>query len=464
MEERITIVIKQEKMEFAYIDNILTGNEIDVDGNFVGIGNTRLFEITKNDNKIRGHYFVKLAYAYVDDKTGDICVDLTITKEEVSTKTRIINSEKYVKTNAYKYISKNYSKMMSNAIHKVEKTLCDNNTMLDIIEDKFNRTCDNDLRTYLLKYLNTQLGQPGKVYASSLSRTRQRAYFYNRQINQPDLELRIMFVNYINLHHLTGIVFIEPKDLDYVRSIGEEFENSKHRHKEEREFFKEFLDNKEDEKGEDGSNDESDTASLLAAYCYIENDNAVRNIQKHFNFEDDRFDIGKYIFVCAESIDDFIKNDIAKLYSKKQPMCFDENDLNCTQKCPFYKGEEKIDVVESVIKLIFLHEVGHMAFTNCSTKNKIICNETLANWFASLCVKTYAEKCMIREMTKFQPIEYKYYFTNPNEQKGQKIKIFEDENDIYNDACSIFRTLKFGIIDIYKYYDMIECLINYYMR
>lgn len=106
-----------------------------------------------------------------------------------------------------------------------------------------------------------------------------------------------------------------------------------------------------------------------------------------------------------------------------------------------------------------MHEVGHMAFTNCSTNKKIIANETLANWFAFICVDTCKEKCMIREMTKYQPIEYKCYFTNPQEFEFATLKEYSA-----NYTRPMFRALKFDMIDIHKYDDLFKKLIDSFIK
>lgn len=455
MKEKIKIVISKDKMEFAYIDNILTGNIIDINNNYVEIESVKLFEIVENKNNIRGSYVIQMIHAYLDNKIKSIYVDLIVTDMFIDRKTRIINAEKYVNTNAYKYIKKNHTAMMTKALHKVTKNLRHNVDMIKGITEKFNRAChdDEDFKVYLLKYINSQLGQQ---YTVNISKPYLTDYLISSTINEPDLELKVMFVNYINLHSLTGIVFIESKDLDYVRTIGEEFENSK------RKKCRSPFENLDESKNDDERKKEKVVASLLAAYCYVENDNVANAIKSHFDFKDDKFDIGKYIFICANSIDDFIKRDISKIYTKEKPMCFDKNDVNCKEKCPLYKGKEKdsdkVDATDLAIKFIFLHEVGHMAFTNCSTNKKLIANETLANWFASICVDTCKEKCMIREITKYQPIEYKYYFTNPQEFEHATLKDYANYNH------PMFRTLKFGMIDIHEYDNLYKILIESFVK
>ena len=138
-QEKIKIVISKDKMEFAYIDNILTGNIININNNYVEIESVKLFEIVENKNNIRGSYVIQMTHAYLDNKINNIYVDLIVTDMFIDRKTRIINAEKYVNTNAYKYIKKNHAAMMTKALHKVTKNLCHNVDMIKGITEKFNR-------------------------------------------------------------------------------------------------------------------------------------------------------------------------------------------------------------------------------------------------------------------------------------------------------------------------------------
>ena len=93
-----------------------------------------------------------------------------------------------------------------------------------------------------------------------------------------------------------------------------------------------------------------------------------------------------------------------------------------------------------------------MAFSNCSRKNRMVVDETAANFFASMCVKSLPEICMIREITKFQPEEYKYYFPALLLLKPIKYYYSGDKSDFREYSPeSVFRTLKYGLLRMEKY-------------
>lgn len=450
--EIIKIKITENEMEYAYIDNILYGKTINIEHNEIILAGQRLFDIVNNKNNLNGFYIVKLANAYI--KNGDIEVDLYLTEknellDKVSNSIKLYNFEKYKKTHTYKYISKNSGKLMNTAISAVKKVIKDNNFMVDIIKQKVLNSKTETEKIYLLNYLKNECGGQGKCAFNYLTNLAPAYYHWNPVFQDSRIELLTILVNYINLHNLNGIVFITPTEIEYIKAIGEENEMSKYRDKNNKKY-----DMKK-------ATDEKSTVykgSLLAAYCYIDNDNLANSVKTKLQIEDKNFGIGKYIFIAVDSIDSFIKKNIEKIYSTKKPKCYDSKDENCRQNCALCNKNEKINVTETVVKLIFLHEVGHMAFSNCSRKNKMVVDETAANFFASMCIKSLPEICMIREITKFQPEEYKYYFPALYSLKSIKLYYPEDKSDYSLEA--VFRTLKYGLLRTDEYDRLSKDLIK----
>ena len=448
--EKIKVAIKKEEMEFAYIDNILYGNVVNIKQNNISIAGQRLL----NKDNISGDYIVKLTNAYI--KEDEIIVDMQLEEkthsDEVSNSIKFYNYKKYEKTNSYKYISKNANRLINTAVKSVMDILYNNTLMYDILKDKVNHAKSDVERIYLLNYLKKYSGKQGKVLFNNLTNNEPIFRSWFPVYHNDEMGLLATFTNYINLHNLSGVVFIEPKDIEYIREIGEEIELSKNREKNNKNYDLEEKSKKVTAVGK---------SSLLASYCYIDNDSIADNLKTRLNITDDGFGIGKYIFVAAKSIDDFISKDIKKIYSKTKPNCYDKNDYNCTQNCPLCIKKEKMSVVESAVKLIFLHEVGHMAFSNCSRKNKMVVDETAANFFTSLCTKYLPELCMIREMTNFQPEEYKYYF--PSLYSFKPIRFYvNDSNPEYIDyrTESAFKTLKYGLMRAEQYFKLADDLIK----
>ena len=453
--EKIKIRITENEMEYAYVDNILFGKTINIENNGIVLAGQRVLDVIENKNNLNGFYIVKLANAYI--KNDDIIVDLRVVEkkerfDKISNSIKIYNAEKYKKTHTYKYLSKNSGKLMTTALSSVKKVIKDNSFMVDIIKQKVLNSKSDVEKIYLLNYLNNECGGQGKCAFNNLTDLEPAYYVWNPVFQDGRMELHTMLVNYINLHNLNGIVFIKPTEIEYIKMIGEENEMSKNRDKNKKiyDIIKET-----DAKTTGYKN------SLLAAYCYIDNDNLANSVKMKLGIEDEGFGIGKYIFIVADSIDGFIKKNIEKIYSTKRPKCYDSKDENCIQNCPLCNKKEKLNVMETVIKLIFLHEVGHMAFSNCSRKNKMVVDETAANFFASMCVKSLPEKCLIREITKFQPIEYKYYFPALLSLKPIKFYYTEQEPGFRDYSIeSIFRTLKYGLLRTDEYDRLSKDLIK----
>ena len=415
--KKIKIKITENEMEYAYIDNILYGKTINIEHNEITLAGQRLFDIVNNKNNLSGFYIVKLANAYI--KNGDIEVDLYLTDknellDKASNSIKLYNFEKYKKTHTYKYISKNSRKLMYTAISAVKNVIKDNSFMVDIIKQKVLNSKTETEKIYLLNYLKNECGGQGKCAFNYLTNLAPAYYNWNPVFQDSRMELHAMLVNYINLHNLNGIVFITPTEIEYIKTVGEENEMSKDIDKNNKKY--------------DIGKTINEKNSLLAAYCYIDNDNLANSVKTKLQIEDKNFGIGKYIFIAADSID------------------------------TIYNKNEKINTMESVIKLIFMHEVGHMAFSNCSRKNKVVVDETAANFFVSMCIKSLPEICMIREITKFQPEEYKYYFPALYSLKSIKFYYPEDKSDYSLEA--VFRTLKYGLLRSIEYDKLSEDLIK----
>lgn len=453
--EKIKIRITENEMEYAYIDNILYGKTINIEHNEIILAGQRIFEIIENKNGISGYYLVKLANSYI--KNDDIVVDMYLIEkkerwDKIANAIKFYNCDKYKKTNTYKYIIKNAGKLMHTALTTVKNVIKDNSFMVDIIKQKVLNSKSDAEKIYLLNYLNNECGGQGKCAFNNLTDLEPAYYGWNPIFQDGRMELHTMLVNYINLHNLNGIVFIKPTEIEYIKMIGEENEMSKNRDKNNKIY---------DIKKETDAKTTGYKNSLLAAYCYIDNDNLANSVKMKLGIEDEGFGIGKYIFIVADSIDEFIKKNIEKIYSTKRPKCYDSKDENCIQNCPLCNKKEKLNVMETVIKLIFLHEVGHMAFSNCSRKNKMVVDETAANFFVSMCVKSLPDKCLIREITKFQPIEYKYYFPALLSLKPIKFYYPEQEPGFRDYSIeSIFRTLKYGLLRTDEYDRLSKDLIK----
>ena len=69
--EKIKIRINQDKMDYAFIDNILYGSAVWVDKYlFIDeLHDAELFEVIENKNNINGLYYVVLNNAYIEGKS-----------------------------------------------------------------------------------------------------------------------------------------------------------------------------------------------------------------------------------------------------------------------------------------------------------------------------------------------------------------------------------------------------------
>ena len=456
--EKIKIRINQDKMDYAFIDNILYGSAVWVDKYlFIDeLHDAELFEVIENKNNINGLYYVVLNNAYIE--RGSIIVDMRLDKvdydNEPSKKINFYNEEKYIKTESFKYLENNAKKLTTTAIKSVRSVIDDNDLRAKTLEDRVRRSMYGDNIVYLLDYIKNGSKLLKQSYDSLQCVPPRDAHFYRKFIMDDEKELMVGFVNYINLHNLNGIVFVDEIELEYIRKIGEEYELTKNKERHIDKNNKEFdIDNKQ-------SNKKSSSvkhSNYLACFSIIDDENLAYNISEKLKIQNSEFKIGKYIFVAAKKLDDFINENMKPIYKTKKPLCFNEKDFQCGQNCMLCKGE-KINVSDTVIKLTFLHELGHMAFSNCSRVNRMVVDETAANLFASLCTNKIEEHCMIREITNIQPEEYKYYFPTFKTVKAVKIPYPEEPDEYSNEYY--FRTLKYGNIRCDDYYRLVEELVD----
>ena len=332
----------------------------------------------------------------------------------------------------------------SDLYFKIEKDSIDliSSNLLNLIDlKKCLNYLNNDLTNYKnnlsnFKYIE-ELTKLISIAENEISYCR----IYNKKGHTGNcrLDRLLSHLTYINLHSLNGLIFADCKEIEKIQILGLE-----KKHKRGHSIEKDDKDNNIDE-GTKIVNTKEVVSSVLGTYYYIENKDELNEFKKIFNINDD-LSIGKYIIIGPDNIEKFV-DEFLSVYRLNYYLATkkDNNDNILTCFSEFAKK-----VICKITKLVFLHEVGHMAFSNASVKNKIKSNESAANWFASLNLNG-VEKYIVYLMTLLQPVVYQDYFTDGNLLPGGQLFQFVTNPNELNDAVQ-----KYDIKTNTSYDDMVD--------
>ena len=233
----------------------------------------------------------------------------------------------------------------------------------------------------------------------------------------------LSFIAYLvlNISSLNGIYCTENLEMQHLQSINEYLR-----------VLKNYNPNKIREYEDDPDDDASifhmpprkniqSVGQLLGLYMRVEDADVLQHLRDRYDKELFK-DTGNYIFLCPANIEEFRKT----LEDKLSP-----GDQNGIDKQIKNHRIPHIDCLNELLyKLIFLHEVGHMAFSRPSRNiwKKQAEEETLANWFASISL-TKLESDMIKTITELQPMAYRDYFTKKEYPLGAESDIDKYEKE-----------------------------------
>lgn len=225
----------------------------------------------------------------------------------------------------------------------------------------------------------------------------------------------------LNISSLNGIYCTENLEMQHLQSINEYLR-----------VLKNYNPNniREYEENPDGDaniyhlpprKNIQSVGQLLGLYLRVEDADALQHLRDRYDKELFK-DAGNYIFLCPANIETFRKG-------LKDKLCPGDQD-GIDDRIKQHRIPHIDSLEELLYKLVFLHEVGHMAFSRPSRSiwKKQAEEETLANWFASISL-TKLERDMIKTITELQPMAYRDYFTKEEYPLGAEPDIDRYEKD-----------------------------------
>ena len=206
-----------------------------------------------------------------------------------------------------------------------------------------------------------------------------------------------------NVSILNAVVFVNNRDLRHLQNVNRYQEVEMYNEQQDDNYFS--GDDRQGFRVPPAKNIEL-ISSCLGLYMDVKTSDTLKYLAKEY--DGDTFSSrGSYIFLCPTNIEKFV----AEIW----------NDFWISSNT-LYANDKK----SMLYKLVFLHEVGHMAFKSLSLKKKNSNEETLANWVASFCI-TGRERELIREKTQKQPREYQRYITRPDADNDIRLRMGFDK-------------------------------------
>ena len=497
-EKKVKINVKDKIViidgEFFEIDSI---NNISTDGNYyIEMVNANLAcaNTTNSNIKIYDGLIVKL---YLCEKKKKINV-------------KLFNVGKYNEEVAFTYITKYYNQLYKNAVKFSEKIKKKNKTNLDTdvnsygytysrIKSIFDEADNNSNKSYyryhvsgslrisnlknsidniynnfknLIKHYNDKLLSSNNFNGDEekLIRIAESEFDFRHMIcenswtNEDKLSNLLYYMTYINMHSLNGIIF-DDRIIEYKNNDEDE------KWKRLRGFVSEKKRKGEIKKY--NYEDEGEYIGALGIYYYIESEQEAEAFRDAFDIKDN-IGIGKYVVIGPKNIEKFVNEYIDTYFGKKffkptkedykmikagnyNVKNFNVNDM--------YALQELLN--REITKLVFYHELGHMAFSNNSQAGFMIeSNESAANWYASIGLNV-VEKYRQYLKTRLQPQAYRNYFTNvsllPSGKllsQNDKIDDIVDTYNIVHSNFNIKNVIKFKNDAAKEYYDKVMGMIN----